>query len=468
MPPVQLARSAYDRSTASTPELTLVNLYLEADPTDSGGAVLIQRPALTNFATAGDDRIRGIVPDGGMLDGFSYLVVGGSKLSKVTAAGVVTDIFTGVTGNSFATIATSTNRALVAHGGPVVTTDGTTGSLITMPDPTYAAIGSVAYLAGYFLLTTAGPSQRIYFMTNGATAPGALDYFSAEQRADNTLRGIAFGNEYWVFGRDVIEVFTASGDADAPFAPQPGRTMDCGCISRLAVTVIDNAPFWVGFDLIVYRAGGNGPTRISTHGIEQRLRKAYDLNQSLAINMWSYTLDGHAYVVLTCGQQGTFTYDCATQKWSETRTNSSFRWRAWQGAQNGSQVICGDIQTNQLYVLDQTSNTDAGSGSPIHREVTGLFEVTEPTPCSNFYIKANPGETAVSGAKLTLSFSDNQGRTFSDPIDMPLGEPGDYDRELLVFRLGQMKRPGRVFKIACDDNARVRISSASVNEAVAR
>jgi hypothetical protein len=465
MPPVQLARSAYDRRSASTPELTLVNMLVESDPTSSEGVVLIQRPGLVNFATAGDDRIRAVEPDRGVLDGASYFVVGGSVLSKVTAAGVVTTIFTGITGNSYTTIATSTNRAVLAHGGPAVSTDGATGVLITAPDPAFPNFGSSAFLAGYFLLASAN-SQRIYFMTNGATAPGALDYFSAEQRADNLQIIITVGNELWAFGRQIVEVFTPTGDADAPFTPQPGRSMECGCISRLAVTVIDNAPSWVGADLVVYRAGGNGPTRISTHGIEERLRKAYDDGQSLAINLWSYILDGHATLVMTAGQHGTFTYDFATQKWAEARTNGSYRWRVWQGAQNGSQVIAGDVQTNQLYRLDTSVNTD--SGAAFYREVTGLYEVTNPEPCSSLYLKVNPGETAVAGADLQVTFSDDQGRTFSAPINVPLGEPGDYDREVIARRLGQMRQPGRVFKIACSDDARLRISSASVNEAVAQ
>jgi hypothetical protein len=465
MPPVQLARSAYDRTSASTPELTLVNMMLESDPTSSEGTVLIQRPGLADFATVGDERVRGIVPDAGVLDGFSYFVVAGTKLSKVNALGVVTDIYTGVAGNSFATLATSANRVIVAHGGAAISSDGTTGSAITMPDTNYLQVGSAAYLAGFFLLAIAG-AQRVYYMTNGAAAPGALDYFSAEQRADSILIGITFGNEYWVFGRDAIEVFTPTGDADSPFAPQPGRTMDCGCISRLAVTVLDNTPFWVGADLVVYRAGGGGPARISTHSIEERLRKAYDNAQYLAINLWSYTLDGHAVAVLTCGQQGTFAYDCATQKWTEFRDNGGYRWRAWQGAQNGSQVIVGDIQFNKLYRLDTALNGDLGA--PMHREVTGLLEITRPTPCSNFYIRANPGETAAPDAKLQLSFSDDQGHTFSAPIPMPLGTPGDYERELFIARLGQMKQPGRVFKLTCDDDARLRLTSASVNEQVAR
>jgi hypothetical protein len=461
MPPVQLARSAYDRRSASTPELTLVNLMMEADPTSSGGTVLIQRPGLVPFAAVGDDRIRGIVPDGGVLDSSSYFVVGGSVLAKVDKLGAVTTIFTGVTGNSFATIATSTNRAVIAHGGPAVSTDGATGVLITAPDPVFPNFGSSAFLAGFFLLASAN-SQRIYFMTNGATAPDALDYFSAEQKADNLLLIITVGNELWAFGRQIVEVFTPTGDADAPFTPQPGRAMECGCISRLAVAVIDTAPSWVGADLVVYRAAGNGPTRISTHGIEERLRRAYDDNQSLAINLWAYTLDGHAVLVLTCGQHGTFTFDFATQKWAEARTNGSYRWRVWQGAQNGSQIIAGDVQTNQLYRLDTSVNTD--SGTPFYREVTGLYEVGNPEPCSSLYLKVNPGETAAPGADLQVSWSDNQGRTFSDPVSVPLGEPGDYDREVIIRRLGQMRQPGRVFKFACSDDARLRISSASVND----
>lgn len=168
--------------------------------------------------------------------------------------------------NDIVTIVTSGADIAFNHGtlegAGVHTLHGT-----EMPDGVGAK--SLASLAGHVLVSVS-QSGRFYWIKPGETVIDPLDFATAENQPDDILDLLAVGDTVWMLGSGSTEVWYATGDDQAPFAPTQGRTYAKGIIDGTAV-VIDNQVILVGSDGIVYSIG-NGLERISHHGIEERIR----------------------------------------------------------------------------------------------------------------------------------------------------------------------------------------------------
>ena len=117
----------------------------------------------------------------------------------------------------------------------------------------------------------------------------------------------------------------AAADADLPFQRSSGRQFSRGCAARDTVVVLDNAVFFLGDDRIVYRAE-EAPKRVSTFGIEERLRKCASIGDASAL---SFTVDGHAFYLLNIPGEGSFAFDVSSGQWAEWQSygRKTFRGR---------------------------------------------------------------------------------------------------------------------------------------------
>lgn len=195
------------------------------------------------------------------------------------------------------------------------------------------------------------------------------------------------------------------------------------------------------------------------------------------VRSWAYTLDGHDFYVLKLGtEEKTFVFDLSTQQWSHWASGDLPRWRTsiglnWRASNRiaetyGSNVIAGDDNTGILWVLDPDYALD-----------DSVFDDTEPNtfprvamgqlpqrgrsavPCFSVYLSASPGEVQTP-TSVTLSYSDDLGHNFANAGSFDITN-GDYLQEFAWRSLGQIRAPGRLFKIA--DNGLARVDSLDVN-----
>lgn len=195
------------------------------------------------------------------------------------------------------------------------------------------------------------------------------------------------------------------------------------------------------------------------------------------LRAWSYTLDGHDFFVLKLGTEDkTLIFDLATGQWSSWTSGTEERWRAslgmnWRSSRRipanyGSNVVVGDDSYGALWVLDADYGMDEhlleGDPQPFPREATGQIAVRgrAALPCFSVYLSGSSGEPAYAGATVRLSYSDDRGQTFADAGEIVVG--ADFTQELSWRSLGQIRAPGRLFKIV-DDGALTRIDSLDVN-----
>lgn len=475
---IQLANYAYRRGNGLIPRIRLENVYPERSPAElKTGVAILTRPTLDSFGAYGTDGPnRGIFWKKDVF-GDRALAVQGSSLIGITEAGVGTTIGS-VAGSSPVKIAFSQDTALIATGGPLLQTDGSTVTAKAFPlDQNVIAVG---YINGYFLAVPEN-SQRIYF-TDPLDGEFADDRFIAAERYPDNLRDLVVtSDEIWALGAASTEVFVPTGVDDAenpPFQRVDGRLFRKGLINAATVASVDNTIFWVGTDeqesIGVFR-GEAVPVAINDESIAERLERANPED----LKAWAFGHAKHIFVVLAMGAEGTAVFDVLTGVWLDWGSYQRDQWRAhlgcgcWPGV-----TLAGDDETNTIWRLSYTGTTDdgapvvqvwtAGVSVPLvqRRADGGASSITNPAN-SNLFLECAVGQAAISLENIPvieLRISDDQGRTWTDPDPAELGAVGEYDTIVQWTRLGSMRPPARIYEWTCSDPVRMRVSAARINE----
>lgn len=472
-----LGITEYKRLDARTAEIALVNCLIEPDPTNTvTGKTIIQRPALTTFGNTGSRQVRGVYRKHGVFNDVWVAVTDNSLYTIDPTTHIATLAINGtITGTDRVKMVGSASRLLIIADGIANSFDGTTRTTITMPNG--ELVSDAEYINGYFILTCRG-SQRWYYLAPGDVNPDPLSFFACETSADFLIGVKRLVDELWFFGQDSIEIWQMTGDLNSPFSLVPGRLYGKGCASRDSICELDNTLFWIGADLIVYRADTT-PLRISTHTIEERLKIAAAVSTTVNgfdnIGAWACMYLGHALYIATIGTEGTFVGDIENQNWAHFKSYNQETWRAWVGTQaDGNQILTGDSSSGRLWLFDNSRNTDDPgtfeTGTlPIERKVTGGVPlIGNPQKCANVSLNTAVGWATLTGATdplMTMRFSDDNGNSWSSWLEAPLGLQGQYLTEVVWQQLGQIKSPGRIFEFRLTDDAIFRLSYARYNDA---
>ena len=184
-----------------------------------------------------------------------------------------------------------------------------------------------------------------------------------------------------------------------------------------------------------------------------------------AVRVWTYTLDGHDFYILKCGNTETLVYDTLSKEWSIWGTEGNDLWRAYNGtnwdggnllaAGYGSNVVVGDDGNGALYFLDPngTMDDDALVGQdnphPFLREISAAIphHGRRSAPIYGISITGSIGDVADSTLnEVTLQISDDRGNNYEDCGTVTVTQDSWNDR--LEWRsLGRMEAPGRLFRI---------------------
>lgn len=204
------------------------------------------------------------------------------------------------------------------------------------------------------------------------------------------------------------------------------------------------------------------------------------------LRAWTFSLDGHDFYVLRLGMILTLVYDAYSEQWMDWNAFTEIYWPVnigvnWVGGTGqlntagdsfGSNVLVGDDTHGLLWFLDPNQPYDQSPDGPLDPVQEKYFErVTMgqvPTvgrgvlPCYSVWLTTDIGDPAYFGAGVTLSISDDAGKSFDDMglVTVTLGENSP---ELAWYSLGQIQAPGRLFMIV-DDGAIARIDGMEMND----
>jgi hypothetical protein len=281
-------------------------------------------------------------------------------------------------------------------------------------------------------------------------------YFANKEASPDLLVSLIVAKrEIWLLGSKTTEVWYNTGAPDFPFQSMPGVFIDRGCCAPYSVAETDNAVYWLSQDRygqgIVIEGAGYQATRVSTYAIEAALSTYPTLADAVG---YTYQLAGHVYYVLNFpAADKSWAYDITTKLWHELvwldTNGAEHRHRANCATAAYGVVACGDWSNGNLYALDPKVFTDVGK--PVARlrsfphMVADGKRVFYRQLLADLAMGNGPTPATVPDPMIYLSWSDDGGRTFGNPVGQSMGALGEYLTSVQFQRLGMGRR--RVFQL---------------------
>lgn len=317
-----------------------------------------------------------------------------------------------------------------------------------------------ALLDGYFFVVPSPRTKTVYFSAiNDGKSWNPLDFFVKGNYPDNVAALIADHQELYTMGNlESTQVWRDVGNADNPFAPDPGAVMHIGCQATWSVVRLGNGVAWIGEDVRrgtrrAYHATGYNPVVVSTPAVEAAWAKYSTISDAVAFTMMD---QGHEnWIISFPTANATWAYDATTGWWHPRGFWNGTEWdriRTWVhcvAALGGTQErhYAGDWSSGNIYVISSEFKTDNGSAIVRRRRAPHLtvenmrrFYARFEIDCDVlgqqrvFWNRLGDGrdriwqldtsQSSESGpVTLTLSYSDDRTQTFQTmfPQSLPPG-----------------------------------------------
>jgi hypothetical protein len=327
---------------------------------------------------------------------------------------------------------------------------------------------------GFFILAEGG-TNRFRVSDLQSFNLDALSFASAEGNPDIVLALEILSRDLYVFNEKTTEVYSNTGNADFPFERVQGGFLEVGCAAADSVTRVGTMICWLGRsedgEGIVYAIEGLSPQRISTHAIEQAIRGYENISNASG---YSYQSGGHTFYVLHF-DEATWVFDTSTRLWHEraySNAGTLERHRSQYCAFIPSQRvhIVSDYETNEIYTMDEDTNSDDGDEIIRLRAAPHLSSGTTRAFYSKLQLDMETGiglDGGVQGSDPTvmLDWSDDGGHTWSSEsyatADAGSGQIGDYRKRVIWRRLGSSR--DRIFRVKITDPVKVRLIAAHID-----
>lgn len=476
MAKIELTGGAYQARSLIASAQRSVNLFPEAMPREEG-----EPERFTNYPTPGL-RLLGTAPNGqgwralytaksGHLFGVadrSFYYIPPSWIPQ--ALGVVEH------GTTPVSMADDGTHVVVVDGKPnfglLVNVTTTPIAVGVITDPGFLGGDRVDYLDGFFIVNRTG-TRQFYISGANATTWDPLDFASKVGDGDTLVAPVVVHRDLWLIGTRTTELWTNVGDPTFPFQIQPGVFIQHGCAARGSIAQYDLSIFWLSQEEqgqgIILEGSGYEAKRISTHAIEEAIRKAPALSDAIG---WTYQMGGHAFYALTIPSlDRTFVFDMVTRLWHERAwadTNGALhRHRANCAAFAYGTTVVGDWQGGNLYALDLDTFTDNGAPIPRIRSFPHLVadgrRATHRQFIADMEVGTLGGTTPATRPTVSLRWSDDRGASWGNPIQQSLGAAGEYRTSVQFNRLGMAR--DRVYELSWTLNAKTALQGAWIDTA---
>lgn len=448
MPEQPLAVRSYQSRSVPFSQQRLLNAYVEVgSESTKSTSVVYGTPGTNLFSTVGVGPIRGQEVMAEIL-----YVVSGADLFEVSSTGVTTNRGN-IGGTDTVTMANNGFQLCVVSNRKGFIYDKDTAVFTKITFAGGFAPDSVTYIDGFFIFND---RDRLFSsaLLDGLTYD-ALDFTFDDYDPDTSLRVFADHGELWSFGPNATTPWFNVGGTAFPFAPIDSSELETGILSKNSVTKQDNSLFWFAIDKrggrYMARANGYTPIRVSTHALEKKWDEF--ANPETAIS-FSYSQEGHRFVVLVLPGAGTYVYDITSNEWHERESFGDSDWRMRNFALAYNKRLVGDSKSGKIFELDLDVFTE--DASTIERIMIG-YPLDAPSNNNvrhNFFridIDGGVGLTTGQGSDpvIMLSWANDGSPNFNNEKFMPIGKIGDFTKR--VFKRGLGKARQRVYKIRMTD-----------------
>jgi hypothetical protein len=414
--------------------------------------VITGTPGLTAFGSAlagGGIRAMLVLDD-------QLLVVAGRSLYTVNASGVSVRLGGIPTDGP---VYMRRNRRVPTQVG--IVSDGyyavlQSGALTEIADPDLPPPSSFAYLDGYGIL----PISRGRYMITGIddfSSIDGLDEGVAESSPDEIVRAHELEREVYFFGTASIEAHQNTGDADFPFTRS--QTMEVGCPSGAggAVVAVDTptgkALMFVAHDHTVRLIRGYQTNVISTGEIEDLIETLAEAGRLTELRASAWSSGGRNFAALSC-DDWTRVFDATSGNWHDRASHLQDRWRVSEVISFAGKTIAGDWQTGQLYQMGERYYTEADEAHTLELIPPPIHAHPHRTRHNALHLDVargvglnTPSEPQDEEPTLLIDWSNDGGKTWSTPREVPLGRLGqDAKRLPPIRRLGKADAKGRHYR----------------------
>lgn len=345
-------------------------------------------------------------------------------------------------------------------------------SLVEITDPDFdGPASSVTYSDGLFVFSKADSDLFFNSAIKDGLSYDSQDFSQAVADPDNIRSVIAYRSQLYVLGSQTIEIFRNTARVPAPYVRLSGGVIDVGVSAPQSVKLFAGQFAFVGRSVnetpAVWLVSGGQKTKISTIAIDNELQK---LSEAEVENIfaWVYAASGNYFYAFTTPST-TFVYDSTTQRWHERQSikgASLTQCRVGTAVSAYGRVIVGDLQGGKIGELSETEYLEYGRlirrffttkpfdnmGDPVFLAKTevvveaGVGLTDDITIESGTTILGAPiTVTAGKDPQLTMSYSDNGGRTFIGEFSRSMGRMGEYNARPIWRRGGRFPR-SRVLK----------------------
>lgn len=296
--------------------------------------------------------------------------------------------------------------------------------------------------------------QVNFSAVNDFTNWRGLDFFQKESTPDYIQSVFADRGQIVVFGVSGSEFWRNDLNTGRPVRLD-GAAIKEGSAARYAVVSMQEHIYFIGGSPgggpVAYRIDGYTPTRISTHAIEE----AWATNSEfigLAVGWW-YLDEGHScWVICLPGNASSWVYDSTDKYWHERKgaigspvVFSTYRpwhhtyipeWSSTDGDLNGLHIV-GDYNSGKVFIMSSAYYDDEGVDVIRVRDLPYIYGGAG----KRVYVgrvDLDMGTGLIpSGTEPTvgLSWSDDNGKTFSTPEASGFGAVGETNKR--VFWIAQ-------------------------------
>ena len=370
-------------------------------------------------------------------------------------------------------------------------------SVMPSTDGAFSGATSVDIVDNYFVYNKPNTQQW------GASNPlspisQGLSFSSKDGAPDNLVSLIVDHREVYLLGEASSEVWVDVGTFPFPFQRIPGTSTQHGIAAKASVYRLGNSFAYLSRNnrgqAQVMQMNGYMPTRISTHAVEQSLLNQY-VDDAYA---WTYQQEGHeCYVISFPTLDLTWVYDLSTQMWHKwlwvDTTNTFHRHRGNCSSVFQGEVLVGDRDNGQIYLLDPSNYTDNGDEIRRVRRAPHIVTDLQRQYLEELQIQFQPGVglvgyseasndpsnaiaaiaiagVAIAGKNISytvganpqamLRWSNDGGSTWSKEHWSTIGKTGQYSNRAIWRRLGWSR--DRIFEVVVTDPIKAVIVSANL------
>lgn len=415
---------------------------------NNAGPIWRRVPGLDAWGTTDYDTPRGFLLDGSAL----FAAVNGKlvRWSDSGGAATVVDDLEGTAKVYFARNNKSPTPDLV-----VVTENGafsfTTSAVVDFVDTDLPFPVDVCFVGGYLFFAIG--DGRVYASGLNAVTVNPLDYATAESKPDGLYRCIPGGKNLLLLGPNSIELWGEPINATG-FPLSYIATIARGLIAPNAIAGYEDG-FGRGILLVtsdnaVNRLDGYELSKVSTFDIDRLIEAVADKTE---LEACVYISGGHACWQLSSATW-TYVYDYETGQWHERQSHLLTRARISTTVNAFGKWICGDTESGDFLHITSTKKSEVGNPFRVRIESGPVDKFPQRTRIGRADFKIATGVGVALGEDpletepdVAISWSDDGGVSWSNPVLRPLGAQAHAETRISIFNTGMSGPLGRRWRL---------------------